>query len=111
MPEGMSAAAQSYIKDGQVNKIPTPESYLSSNIAGSQLNTNSNVFIPPGKKNNATPEAALIPFVFREGEIVPKILTKPGSKDLQRQIDKATPQMIEFIVREIEPKFAEVLID
>jgi len=33
----------------------------------------------------AVPEAlngASIPIAFKEGEIVPKILTKPGSKDL-----------------------------
>lgn len=42
---------------------------------------------------------------------MPKILTKQGSKDMQRQIEKASASTIDFIVKEIEPLFAEVLID
>ncbi len=38
-------------------------------------------------------------------------MTKQGSKDLQKAIEKANPGLIEQIAREIEPSFAEVLID
>lgn len=63
----------------------TPEVEIPKNDGFTQLNTNSNAFIPPGKQIKAVPDAltgASIPNVFKEGEIVPKILTKPGSKEL-----------------------------
>jgi Mg/Co/Ni transporter MgtE len=49
--------------------------------------------------------------MFKDGEIFIKIMTKQGSKDLQKNIDRASPITIEKIVTEIEPKFAEILMD
>ncbi|CDW82681.1 pumillio protein 3 [Stylonychia lemnae] len=48
---------------------------------------------------------------FRDGEIFSKILTKQGSKEMQKNLDKANPLTVEKIVQEIEQKFAEILID
>lgn len=49
--------------------------------------------------------------IFKDGEIFAKIMTKQGSKELQKSIDRASPITIEKIVQEIEPKFAEILVD
>jgi len=38
-------------------------------------------------------------------------MTKQGSKELQKNIDRASPVTIEKIVCEVEPKFAEILMD
>lgn len=49
--------------------------------------------------------------LFKDGEIFSKIMTKQGSKELQKNIDRASPVTIEKIVCEVEPKFAEILMD
>lgn len=38
-------------------------------------------------------------------------MTKQGSKDMQKIIERALPNLIEQIVNEIRPLLAEVLID
>ena len=48
---------------------------------------------------------------LKEGEVIEKILTKLGSKELQKLIERATPSFIEQVYREIEPQIAEILID
>ena len=49
--------------------------------------------------------------MFKEGEILSEILTKQGSKDMQRIVERASLITIESIVKEVEPMFAEILID
>ena len=49
--------------------------------------------------------------VIKEGEIVSKLMTKQGSKDLQRAVDNAPVALIEQILCEIEPVLVDILID
>ena len=38
-------------------------------------------------------------------------MTKQGSKEMQKSIERATPLTVELIVKDIESKFAEILVD
>lgn len=51
------------------------------------------------------------PFIIKDGEVFAKVTTKQGSKEYQKNIDRASPIVIEQIVKEIEPRFADLLID
>ena len=48
---------------------------------------------------------------MKDGEVIDKIMTKNGSKELQKALERAAPQFIEQIVREIQPNLSDVLID
>ena len=50
-------------------------------------------------------------FGYKEGEIMSKIMTKQGSKELQKAIEKVSPIFIDYLVKEIEPHFSRLLID
>eukprot|EP00347_Sterkiella_histriomuscorum_P010240 403377054 len=85
--------------------------------AQSVFNTQSQDFIPQKRASpvqqplyNIQEESSNQGF-FKDGEIYLKILTKQGSKDMQKNLERASPITIEKIVYEIELKFAEILID
>lgn len=50
-------------------------------------------------------------FGYKEGEIVYKIMTKQGSKELQKTIEKVSLVFIDFLVSEIQMSFSKILID